>query len=170
MGVGILSGTKVLVGDGDTKSILKQRGYGEEVEGQHVISIIEAVYLLEQGALEIMSGGEKLSVEDLIGAGGKAEQHFYNKYLVYRDLRNRGLLVRSGLKFGSDFRIYERGGKLGEAHSTKLVHVVPEEYTCSFPELSRAIRLAGNVNKQMIYAIVDEESDITYYLVDRVKL
>ncbi|MBU4341979.1 MAG: tRNA-intron lyase, partial [Candidatus Altiarchaeota archaeon] len=50
------------------------------------------------------------------------------------------------------------------------VHVIPEEYKCSFPELARAIRLSQNVNKHMIYAIVDGEGDITYYQIDRVKL
>jgi tRNA-intron endonuclease len=170
MGAGLLSGTKVLVGDSDLKSQLKDRGFGEAEGKALALSLIEAVYLVESGKLEVVKGRKTLSIEELIKAGAKKEEEFYNKYLVYKDLRERGMLVRTGLKFGTDFRLYDRGATLGKGHSKYLVHVVPEEYTCSFPEMARALRLAKNVNKDMIYAIVDEESDITYYLVDRMKL
>jgi len=165
-----LSGTKVLVGDGDLKSQLKEKGYGEMEEKALVLSIIEAAHLLETGKMEVVKGKDALSFEELVKLGSAKEEEFYNKYLVYKDLRERGMMVRSGLKFGTDFRLYERGEAVGKGHSRYLVHVVPEEYTCSFPEMARALRLAKNVNKDMIYAIVDEECDITYYLVDRMKL
>ncbi|MFH1125797.1 MAG: tRNA-intron lyase [Candidatus Altiarchaeota archaeon] len=170
MGVGILSGTKVVVGDADTKTQLKERGFGEP-EGKHiVVSLMEALFLVEGGKFEVVDGSKKMGYEDLLKLGSKHEKEFYNKYLVYKDLRERGLLVRTGLKFGTDFRVYERGGQVGKGHSTYLVHVVPEEYTCSFPEMARAIRLAENVNKKMVYGIVDEEGDVNYYLVDRMKM
>lgn len=170
MGIGILSGTKVIIGDSETKSILKERGFGEARGKRHEISLIEAIFLLENEKMEITDGKKKLGFENLLKIGNKIEKNFYAKYSVYRDLRERGLLVRTGLKFGADFRVYERGGTIKKSHSRYLVHVVPEEYTCSFPEIARAIRLSQNVNKAMIYAIVDEEGDITYYQVERVKL
>lgn len=170
-GVGILSGTKIVVGDSDTKSMLKQKGFGEESGGGHHISLIEALYLVETDKLEVVGKGDKkMKTEDLVKAGSKVEKEFYSKYLVYRDLRNRGMLVRTGLKFGTDFRVYERGADIGSGHSKYLVHVVPEEYSCSMPEIARALRLSKNVNKDMIYAVVDEEGDVTYYLIDRVKM
>lgn len=170
MGVGILSGSKVIVGDSKTKSQLKGRGFGEMEGRRLVISLIEAVFLAENEKVDVMKADKKLTVEDMIKLGSKVEKEFYNKYIVYKDLRQRGLLVRTGLKFGTDFRVYDRGQSLGKGHAKYLVHVVPEEYTCSFPEMARALRLAKNVNKDMIYAIVDEECDVTYYLVDRMKL
>lgn len=170
MGVGILSGTKVVVGDSETKSLLKERGFGEENGKRTVLSFIEALFLVETERLEVMKKDKALSFEELVKLGAEHEDEFFNKYLVFKDLRSRGLLVRTGLKFGTDFRIYERGSSVGKGHSKKLVHVVPEEYTCSLPEMARALRLAKNVNKDLIYAIVDEEGDVTYYLVDRIKL
>ena len=170
MGQAILSGTKVLVGDNDLKSQLRDRGFGEIEGNALVLSLIEAVYLVETSKLEVVKDNRVLGLEELVKTGSKKEEEFYNKYLVYKDLRERGITVRTGLKFGTDFRLYDRGGKLGKDHSKYLVHVVAEEYTCSFPEMARALRLAKNVNKDMIYAIVDEECDVTYYLVDRMKL
>lgn len=170
MGVGILSGSKVVVGDPETKSQLKERGFGEPEGKRIVVSLIEALFLVDSEKFDVMDGNKKMSFEDLLKVGSKHEKELYNKYLVYKNLRERGLLVRTGLKFGSDFRVYNRGEQIGKGHSTYLVHVVPEEYICSFPEMARAIRLAENVNKKMIYGIVDEEGDVNYYLVDRMKM
>jgi len=170
MGTGILSGTKVLVVESDLKSFLREKGFGEERGKRQELSLIEALFLVENGKMRVVDGERNLDFDDLLKIGNRVEENFYSKYLVYSDLRTRGLLVRTGLKFGSDFRVYERGKKIKVSHSRYLVHVVPEEYTCSFPELVRAIRLSQNVNKLMIYAIVDEEGDVTYYQIDRVKL
>jgi tRNA-intron endonuclease, archaea type len=170
MSSGILSGMKVLVGDNDLKSQLNEKGFGELEEKALALSLIEATYLLESGKLEVVRGDTAVSFEDLVKLGSEKEEEFYNKFLVYKDLRERGMVVRSGLKFGTDFRLYDRGEGVGKGHSKYLVHVVPEEYTCSFPEMARALRLAKNVNKDMIYAIVDGECDVTYYLVDRMRL
>ena len=170
IGTGILSGTKVIVGDSDTKSFLKEKGFGEEKGSRHEVSLIEALFLVEKEKIQVSDGKKIIGFDDLLKRGIGVEDNFFAKYSVYRDLRSRGLLVRTGFKFGTDFRVYDRGGTVKSAHSKYLVHVVPEEYTCSFPELARSIRLSKNVNKDMIYGIVDEEGDISYYLVDRVKL
>ncbi len=172
IGIGILSGTKILVGDPQARAFLKQKGFGEEDENavRHELSFIEGLFLLENNKLKITDAKKYFKFADLIQIGNKTEENFYAKFKVYSDLRNRGLLVRTGFKFGADFRIYERGSVLGTSHSTKLVQVVPEEYTCSFPELARAARLSEGVNKTLIFAIVDEEGDITYYQVGRTKM
>jgi tRNA-intron endonuclease, archaea type len=170
MASGVLSGTKVLVGDNDLKSQLKARGFGELEGNALILSMIEAAYLLENDKLDVVSGDSSIGFQGLVSIASGVEGEFLNKYLVYKDLRGRGMVVRSGLKFGTDFRLYDRGASVGRDHSNYLVHVVPEEYTCSFPEMARALRLAKNVNKSMIYAIVDGESDITYYLIDRMRL
>ncbi len=170
MSTGILSGTKVLVIDPTLKSFLKEKGFGTENGLRQELSLIEAAFLLESEKMEIASEGKKIEFIKIIEHASAIEDNFYSKYVVYKDLRTRGLLVRTGLKFGADFRTYERGSNLKKGHSTKLVSVVPEEHTCSFPELARAVRLSQNVNKEMIYAIVDEETDITYYKVERVRI
>ncbi len=170
MSTGILSGTKVIVVESNLKSFLREKGFGEEKGGRQEVSLIEAVFLMDCGKMDVSNGQKNLNFEELIKTGNRAEENFYSKYAVYKDMRERGLLVRTGLKFGADFRVYDRGSTIGTGHSKYLVHVVPEEYSCSFPELVRAIRLSQNVNKDMVYAIVDEEGDITYYRVDRVRL
>ncbi|RLG36170.1 MAG: tRNA-intron lyase, partial [Candidatus Alkanophagales archaeon] len=66
--------------------------------------------------------------------------------------RERRLIVKTGFKFGSHFRVYER---MEQPHSKYLVHVVPREHIFVKPELSRAVRLAQSVRKQMVFAYED---------------
>lgn len=167
---GILSGTKVIVGDNGLRGILKEKGFGEESGKRHELSLIEAVYLSETDKMQVADGKKILEFDELIKAGNRAEKDFYAKYTVYADLRSRGLLVRTGLKFGADFRVYERGGNVKSSHSKYLVYVVPEEYTCSLPDMAGKMRMSQTVNKAMIYAVVDEEGDVTYYQIDRVRM
>jgi len=168
--VGILSGTKVIVGDSDLRSVLNDRGFGEESGKRHEVSLIEAAYLSDTGKMQITDGKKILGFEDLLKWANKLEKDFYAKYTVYADLRERGLLVRTGLKFGADFRVYERGATVKSSHSKYLVYVVPEEHTCSIPDMAGKMRMSQTVNKAMIYAVVDEEGDITYYQIDRIRM
>jgi len=53
---GILSGTKVVVGDNDLRSFLKERGFGEESGKRQELSLIEAMFLAETGRMEVVDG------------------------------------------------------------------------------------------------------------------
>ncbi len=64
------------------------------------------------------------------------------KYAVYSDLRSRGYIAKTGLKFGAHYRVYERGEKPSEAHSKFLVQAAPEGIKLTPTEPARAVRLA----------------------------
>ena len=79
--------------------------------------------------------------------------------------------TRTGFKFGCDFRVYakgakplKRGPKTAKEHTKWIVYAVPKGYKCSFPELSRAVRLAHNIRANMLWAIVDKDH-VRYYSV-----
>ncbi|MCS7106009.1 MAG: tRNA-intron lyase, partial [Candidatus Aenigmarchaeota archaeon] len=103
----------------------------------------------------------------------KNVNQFHPQFIVYRDLRERGYLVKTGYKFGAHFRVYERGVKLKRGpkapheHTKFVVHAVPEEAAFSLPEMSRAVRLAHNIRAIFVWAVVDKESDVTYYEIKR---
>lgn len=157
---GLLSGTKVIL-ERDIPELNKSR---KKRSAGREISLIEALFLVETNKLEVWAD-KKLDFNDLIKAS--KDENFYLKYMVYRDLKNRGLIVETGFKFGADFRVYERGVN---EHAKYLVNVFPEEYKCSFSELSRAVRLTKGVNKNLILALVDGDGCIIYYLLDLAKL
>lgn len=165
MSDGVLKDNRVVVEDQPLASRLEQRGFGKKVGDKLELSLLEGLYLLERGTLKIFDGKKELTQQEL--RKRTKEKDFSLRYRVYKDLRERGFVVKTGFKFGAHFRVYERGEFLTE-HSKFLVHAVPENYVISFPEMSRAVRLAQGVKKKIMFAVVDEEGDITYYSVDRV--
>jgi len=166
----MLIGERVLVTEKEIKDDLVERGYGEKEGKQLLLSPEEALYMVEKKKdFEVKSeAGRKLTYDGLWKKFMKIDKDFSRKYWVYRDLKDRGFCVKTGFKFGSHYRVYSRGDKPGKGHAVWLVHAIPEEYVAEFSVVSRAIRLAQNVRKKMIYAVVDKEGDVTYYKFERI--
>jgi tRNA-intron endonuclease len=169
-GMPLLVKERVMVREPELMEEFEQRGYGEKEEKELLLSPEEALYIKEKRAdFRIVNERNKdMDYEALMKHFTKLDRDFPRKYLVYRDLRDRGFCVKTGFKFGTHFRIYSRGDKPGSGHAIWLVHCIPEEFVCEFPLVSRAVRLAQNVRKKMIYAVLDKEGDITYYKIERI--
>jgi len=128
------------------------------------LSLIEACYLLEKGRLNIYEDDVKCSIGYLIDL--IKEQNLYAKYIVYRDLKDRGFVIKTGFKYGSEFRLYNRGGGPGQGHSDYLVKIIFETYDINALDFASYVRVSHGVNKKLLLAIVDEDFDITYYNVE----
>lgn len=166
--VGELIDSKIIVFD--KSSDLYEKGfYGKPLDGRLELSFVEALLLLKKEKIKVHKDKKEITFRALYDIAKGLDERFAERYRVYEDLRERGLLVRSGFKFGCDFRVYERGVKLikgpksQKEHTKWIVFCVPEDYRCSFHELSRAVRLAHNIRARMLWAIVDNEGDVTYY-------
>ncbi|MBU3905166.1 MAG: tRNA-intron lyase [Nanoarchaeota archaeon] len=146
--------------------------YGNISQRGLELTLIEAASLYEKEKLEIYEKNKKITFLKFIKHANDLDNRFNVKYQVYRDLRERGLPVRTGLKFGCDFRVYERGvkpmkkgPKQEQEHTKWIVFAVSENYTQSFQELSRSVRLAHNIRANMLWAVVDGDNNVTYYSV-----
>ena len=161
---------RVLVTDKDLLSELYQKGYGEKDKKSLLLSPEETLYLTEKRKDFPVTNkaGKELDFDKLFKHFTKKDKLFALKYFVFRDLKDRGFLVKSGFKFGTHFRVYNRGEKPGKGHAVWLIQAVPEEFTVDWSVISRSIRLAQNVRKNMIYATVDKDGDVTYYKMERI--
>lgn len=83
---------------------------------------------------------------------------------VYTDLRRKGLLPKTGLKYGCHFRAYV---DVNEGHSRYLIHATPSGTLPAY-DLSARVRLANGVNKKMIFA--SENDGVKYVRVEWIKL
>ncbi|MDD5416894.1 MAG: tRNA-intron lyase [Candidatus Aenigmarchaeota archaeon] len=156
--------------DSEAQSIFNSGWYGIIGAGKLELALIEAALLCERQRIEIVQNGKNISLDKFFKYCSKLDKRFNVRYAVYRDLRERGLPVRTGLKFGCDFRVYERGvkplkkGPKEEVEHTKwVVFAVSEDYACSFHELARSVRLAHNIRANMLWAVVDSDKNVTYY-------
>ncbi|MCD6558953.1 tRNA-intron lyase [Thermococci archaeon] len=146
--------------------LYNKRYYGEIIEGKLFLSLIEAAYLMEWGKIRVFDGDRELSFRELFNMGREKDEQFDLKFLVYRDLRKRGYIVKTALKYGSHFRVYRKGM---EEHADWLVWVVSESQRMYPNDLTARVRVAHGVRKNMIMAVVDEDNDVVYYKIERVK-
>jgi len=147
---------------------LVQRGFGEKKSEGLVLSLYEAAYLLERGKIEVFKDGKVLSVEEFFREAEREEPEFYVRYAVFKDIRDRGFVIKTGFKFGTHFRVYPRGKKPGEAHTEFTVQVMPEEKRLEITDISRMVRLARAIRTKLVLAVVDSENEIVYYEIKRI--
>lgn len=159
-----LSGNLVIIKDKKGVKLHDKSHYGNLIQEGLQISLIEALYLVEKEKITILRKGKKVSIEEMFEIIRKED--LLTKYLVFSDLRNRGYIVKTGFKYGSEFRLYERGKSPGNGHSDYLVKVISEDYEIKSSDFSSYVRVAHGVNKKLLFAVVDEENDITYYNVE----
>jgi len=138
---------------------------GPDFNAPLVLDLMEGLYLLEKGLVEVYGGpGEQaIGPEELKAVGREVHEDFDIKYAVYKDLREKGLVVTSGIKFGCDFAVYRLGPGLEHAPFLVSVRRPGDELTAT--EIVRAGRLATTVRKRFVIAVVDEAmSEIRYLM------
>src|SRR3989344_3646159 len=124
---------------------------------------MEALHLMERKKVNVFKGKKELSFDAMVKLFQKSDERFWTKYVVFKNLRNRGYIVKTALKFGADFRVYDRGIKPGEDHAKWLVYAVTESEKCTWQEFSAKNRVANSTKKRLLIGIVDAENDVTYY-------
>ncbi|WP_430503615.1 tRNA-intron lyase [Haloparvum sp. PAK95] len=161
---GTLRGDAVHVGGDARQRFHDSRGYGRPVEGNEIaLTRIEAAHLLFRGDLSaVVVDGDALEFEAFFVRAAAASTRFTVRFLVYSDLRDRGFYLspaREGWPGGRhaaadavDFVVYERGSDPEDGAVAHHVRVVGERETIA----------AADVAGQTL-AVVDEESDLTYF-------
>ena len=157
---GVLKGDKVVMGKDAIEELYNNFYYGRLKDETLELALVEAAYLLDREKIAIEMDGIVLSFKDFFTLASQLQEYFELKYIVYRDLRERGYYVQPSV---TDFRVYPRGGKPGVTASQYFINVVTERKPLPLSQLISNLQAALNVRREMVLAIVDEESDITYY-------
>ncbi|MCS7374654.1 MAG: tRNA-intron lyase [archaeon GB-1867-097] len=126
------------------------------------LSFFETLYLLREGKIKVLdASGIELSEKNLVETARKYYELFDDLYLVYKDLRDKGYVVRPGLKFGADFAVYQYGP--GIDHAPFLVDVLPLNSKIDPISIVRAGRLSHSVRKKFVIAFIDPETGKVRY-------
>jgi len=149
----------------DARELYNQSRYGSLTEdGRVQLSLAEAHYLNEKGRLELIDyRNKKIKPDDFVRKARKKEPNFWVRYQVFRDLRERGYIVKTALKFGADYRVYDRGVKPGEDHAKWVVYPVTEGSTVTWYEFAAKNRVAHSTKKRLLIGVVDDEGDVSYW-------
>ena len=148
----------------ESRALYDQSRFGEPKEGKFMYSLCEGLFLLEKKKMSLVDAKKaKISVDSFIRRAKKVEPNFWIRYCAFRDMRSRGYIVKTALKFGADFRVYDRGVKPGEDHAKWILYPIHEGEVMTLYELSAKNRVAHSTRKKLLLAIVDDEGDVTYY-------
>ena len=164
-----LIGEIISTNDSNAFTLQKKSSFGEISGGKVQYTLSEALYLFEKEKIAIIQKNKPLKFNEILSKFKKIDSRIQLKYPVFRDLRDKGYIVKTALKFGADFRVYEKSYKPGAKHSKWIVFVEHESKKFSWQDFSAKNRVAHSTKKNLLLAILDEESDVSYYEVRWIK-
>ncbi|MEM3154922.1 MAG: tRNA-intron lyase [Candidatus Woesearchaeota archaeon] len=147
------------------RELFEKNNYGNQLtDGRVKLSLLEAVYLAEKEKITVLNGrNNEINFDKLCRKAARMEHDFWTRYAVFKDFRNRGYVIKTALKFGADFRIYERGVKPGQDHAKWIAYPVRESQKMTWQDFAAKNRVAHSTKKKLLIAIVDDEGDVSYW-------
>ena len=161
---GRIRGGAAVIPKGEGLKELRERGFGELRKGDLRLSPYEAFYLIEKGRLRILDsrGRGELSLEEVVRRLSRGRAEVWLKYLIFKDLRDRGYIVRDFK--GMSLEVYGKGPQ------RRVARIIYEGGEASLDELRGALRSSARRGRELILAVVDRRTDIVYYSLGELKL
>jgi len=162
-----LSGERIFSNSQKAINLQDKTKLGEYKDGKVIYSGFEAVYLIEKHLAVFISlkKEKELTENELISFLSKKDKNFQIKYIIFKYLKNKGYIVKTGLKFGEEFRVYKKN----EKHAKWIVFPISSTDIIQPKELISKSRITHSTGKKLLLGIVDSEEDITFYEIDWVK-
>jgi tRNA-intron endonuclease, archaea type len=164
---GVLAEKGVIVTEQSNIDALSSRGYGTLENKVFTLTFYESLYLLDKGMLEVKdSKGKNADFQIILHCYEAQNENAWVNYLVYRDLRSRGYVVREGFGAGINFRIYERG-TYGKDTAPFLVLSTQEGTPLPVNDLATALHQCHSQKKELTLAVMNRRGEIVYYSVSQ---
>ncbi|RMD46166.1 tRNA-intron lyase [Candidatus Pacearchaeota archaeon] len=138
--------------------------FGERAGEKVVYFPEEALFLVESGKLQVFDlKGKEIFFENLLKKFSRKDGRFFLKYAIFSDLRKKGYVVKPALKFGADFRVYEKGRGVFKNHSFWLLEVLGEQARILIKDVVSKSRVAHSTKKKLMIAVLDGEGEASYF-------
>ncbi len=143
---------------------LREKGFGSLVRNKIYLSVYEIFFLVDKGKIKVLDkkNETELSLRELVQELSSRKPEIWIKYLVYRDLRDRGYIVREIEKV--DFEIYSKGP------NRRLIYIIYEGSEANIKKLNSLLDFALKERKDLILAVIDRRTDIVYYSLTEMKI
>jgi len=167
----VLLKRETVVLDKNDVGALSSRGFGMVEAGKLKLATYETLFLLDKGFIEVKQKRPKktLSFKDVLETFRASDSNVWAKYLIYRDLRSRGYVVRDGFGLGVDFRLYERG-EYGKDAAEYIVYGVQEGKPVAMTELAKVLKFALSAKKKLILAVLNRRGEVVYYSLSKLMM
>ena len=168
----IYSEGKIILAESPTSQLLYEKNYfGTLLPDKKLeLEIVEGLLLLERSRLRIFNEeGIEINAENILTNSAEIDARIWVKYLVYRDLRQRGYIVRMGYGNQIDFRVFPRGSSQKNGIAKYFIYILEEGHRIHLQNLDKITAQTLTARKQLSLAIVDRLGDITYYLLEQLQ-
>ena len=152
---------------------LESKGFGIREGKDFFLKDYEVLYLMYGDRLSLTKkidrNGKpigKVKFTDYVSFAGERDEQAWSRFLIFRDLRSRGYVVREGFGFPIDFRVYERGD-YGNKAAKYIVFGLNEGKTMSLAELKRHVEQMSTMGKEAVIAVIERRGEVIYYKVGK---
>ena len=157
---------KTIVINPKMQNILNERGFGESEKDTLILNSFETLYLLYNNKLELKKINKNIVFDELIQKYIQKNDDILTRFLLYRDLRTKGYVVKDGFGFGSDFRVYEKG-TYGQKDAKFLIFAFNEGTQQKIGKLYKNIHEITQMGKEPIIAVIERRGEIIYYKINK---
>jgi len=157
---------KTIVINPKMQNILNERGFGESEKDTLILNSFETLYLLYNNKLELKKINKNIVFDELIQKYIQKNDDILTRFLLYRDLRTKGYVVKDGFGFGSDFRVYEKG-TYGNKDAKFLIFAFNEGTQQKISKLYKNIHEITQMGKEPIIAVIERRGEIIYYKINK---
>ena len=144
-------------------SLFEKSRFGEKVRDRIEYSWVEALFLCSKNKMQLLSKNKEVNFDKAIEKAKKQDKRIETKLTLFEDLRDKGYVVKTALKFGADFRVYKKGTQPGQDHALWLAYAVRESEPHTWHDFAAKNRVAHSTKKKLLIGIVDDENDVLYY-------
>ncbi len=138
-------------------SDLRERGFGSLKKEKLLLSPYETFFLVDKGRVIVFDKKDEheFTLRELVQKLSAKKPEVWIKYLVYRDLRDRGYIIREVDKV--DFEIY------GKGTIRRLIYIIYEGSEANIKKLNELLKFSVKERKDLILAVIDRRTDLVYY-------
>jgi tRNA-intron endonuclease len=161
MNEGRIRGFKTYLNKEEAEELIL-KDYGEEKRKYLVLKPLETLYLMFIDKIKVKKGKKYLDLNHLINFYSKINPSIFSLFLIYRDLKSRGYIVKPGYGERIDFLVYERG-EYPEKPAKLRVIGVDEGNPISILKLIDILKFSTMSKKELKIAVIERRGDVVYY-------
>jgi len=166
-----LHGDYSIIEDKEGNSVYSQGWFGKYTNAGHLkMDPYETVLLLERKKIEVIDNNNiSQLLSGVVAHFSNSIQDFLINYLLYKDLRSRGYVVKKHSINGKYFELYERGTTPKKAKHLALVVPMVEGVLFNIDDIDQIVSEAKDISKILIFAVIDSLGDVSYYSVSELE-
>jgi tRNA-intron endonuclease len=150
----------------EDSKLLESKGFGVRENGIFHLKDYETLYLMFTEKLRLKRVKTEISFKEFVEFALTKDKTAWTRFLIFRDLRTRGYVVREGFGFPIDFRVYDRGD-YGSKAAKYIVFGLNEGRAMSLGELKKNIDEMSKMGKEAVVAVVERRGEVIYYKVGK---